>query len=84
MKKSMLRFNLMLTDIGLSKEDFNTIKGKIELIYAENDMIKEEHIFDIHNNIPKSVVKKINNCSHITIIKNEKAIREMKRYFEEN
>jgi len=83
MKKSMLRFNLMLTDIGLSKEDLNNIKGNIELLYAENDMIKEEHILDIHNNVPRSIVKKIDNCSHVTIIKNARAIREMKRYLEE-
>jgi hypothetical protein len=81
-KKWMMRFDLMLNDIGLSVEELNMIKTDMRILYAEDDMIKEDHIIDIHRNIPRSSIYKVNKCSHLTIINNEEAIKDMKRYFE--
>ena len=79
-KKQQKRFELMLNDIGLSIKEMNEIKTNMEILYASNDMIKEDHIIEIHKSIPKSKLIKITPSSHISIINKDQAIREMKEY----
>jgi len=79
-KQQQQRFELMLKDIGLSREEMNGIKTNLEVLYASNDMIKEEHIIEIHKNIPGSKLKKITPSSHLTIFENKEAIEEMREY----
>lgn len=77
MKKHMLRFELMLTDIGLRDEELMNIKTRGKIIYAENDMIKEDHILHIASLIPGSEVEKIPGCTHMSIIHDPYAIQVM-------
>ena len=80
MDKSISRLHLMLNDIGLSKEDLNNIKARILIIYAENDLIKEEHIKELGNEIPGASMQKIYSCNHFTVIRNKKAINTMRGF----
>jgi pimeloyl-ACP methyl ester carboxylesterase len=80
MRKSALRFELMLSDIGLSREDLRSIRAPVAVMYASDDMIKEEHILDIAGSIPGSALRKIEGCSHLSILKKDAAIEFMKDY----
>lgn len=82
MKKPMMRFELMLNDTGITEEDLRQIKTKVGILYAERDMIKEDHIAEIHRNIPDSKLIKVSGCNHMSILKKEEAIKEMRGYLE--
>jgi len=62
-----MRFELMLTDTGITDEDLQSLKTSVMILYAENDLITEEHILQISSQIPGCRVRKINNCNHFTI-----------------
>lgn len=79
--KQLMRFDLLLKDIGLCENDLQRIRTRVRIVYAEKDMIKEEHILDIHRNIPRSTVRKIMKCSHITIPNQKETITDIGEYF---
>jgi len=81
MRKNMMRFDLMLNDIGLSEEDLGAIKAEVRILYAEKDMIKEEHLIHIHRSIAGSSIKKIDGCTHMNILKKREAVDDMKNFF---
>lgn len=74
------RFDLMLHDIGLTRKDLNLVETAIHIIYAENDMIKEDHILDIHHNIPNSTLQKIPKSTHLSIMNKKAAINASRDY----
>jgi len=80
-KKQIMRFELMLTDTGITDEDLQSIKTDVMILYAEKDMIKEEHILQIATQIPGGQVKKIYACNHFTIPFEKDAIKAMQDYF---
>ena len=82
-RKQLLKFDLMLKDIGLSAEDLRKIRTSLRILYAEHDLIKEDHILNIHQNIPGSTLQKIYKCSHITIPYRQEAIADMQNYLAE-
>ena len=71
-KKHIMRLNLMLTDIGLSDVDLAGIQTSVKIIYAEKDMIKEEHIQHIASQIPGATLDKFAGCTHMNIYKKRK------------
>ena len=75
--KTIFRLNLMLNDIGLTKADLNNIRTNIKILYAENDLIKEEHIKELGNEIPTAKTQKIYSCNHFTIIRNKTAVKSI-------
>jgi phosphatidylglycerol lysyltransferase len=77
-KKAMLRFDLMLNDIGITDSDLRGIQTKVSIVYAEKDMIKEEHIKRIAELIPNSKMLKIQKTSHMNIYKNKQTIEIMR------
>jgi esterase/lipase len=79
-KKPIMRFELMLTDTGITDVDLQGIKTSVMILYAENDMITEEHILQIGGQIPGGLVKKINGCNHFTIPFQNETIEVMKNY----
>jgi pimeloyl-ACP methyl ester carboxylesterase len=79
-KKSLMRFNLMLTDIGITETELQGIRTNLKIIYAEHDMIKEDHIKQLAALIPNATLDKINGCNHMTILNNKEAIVIMKNY----
>lgn len=80
-KKYLMRFQLMLEDIGLSDEDLKSINASMMILYAEKDLIKEDHILQMGRLIPNVRVQKIADCSHITIYQKPDAIEAIKRFF---
>jgi pimeloyl-ACP methyl ester carboxylesterase len=81
-QKWIMRFDLMINDIGLTIEELGMIKSNIRILYAENDVIKEDHIVEISKSIPSSSMKKINGCNHVTILSKKETIEEIKFYFQ--
>ncbi|MCX6054252.1 MAG: alpha/beta fold hydrolase [Chloroflexi bacterium] len=79
-KKQIMRFELMLTDTGITDEDLQSIKTNVMILYAENDMITEEHILQISSQILGGQVKKINACNHFTIPFRSETIKIIKDY----
>ena len=66
LKKQIMRFQLMLTDTGITDEDLKKISSKILLIYAEKDMIVEDHFLHIAELIPSIKLIKMNGCTHLS------------------
>lgn len=81
-KKMRMRLNLMLTDIGISESDLNGIRTRVKILYAERDLIKEEHIAWIGRSIPGAEVEKIAGCNHMTILQKKETIEAMRAFFE--
>lgn len=79
-KKQMMRFDLMLKDIGLSDNDLKNIHANIKFLYAENDMIKEEHIQAMRELIPNSMIKRIEKCNHLTILTRPETLIEIETF----
>jgi pimeloyl-ACP methyl ester carboxylesterase len=77
MKKQAMVIDLMLNDIGLSFDDLKTIKTSVKVLYAEKDLIKEQHIQDIAAAIPGSTLDKIPGCTHLNIMESPAAIKIM-------
>lgn len=72
------RFNLMLTDIGLSYEDLGSIQTRVHLIYSEHDMINEEHIISIHKAIPDVTLYKEMKANHMSEVEKEGVIAQIR------
>jgi pimeloyl-ACP methyl ester carboxylesterase len=83
-RKWIMRFKLMLTDIGLTENDMRSIRTSMRFLYAENDMVKEEHVREIASFVPGSTIRKIGRCNHLSILKSGEAIAEMREYLEED
>src|SRR4030042_425691 len=83
-RKSMMRFNLMLNDIGITEGELKSIKTDIKIIYAEHDMIKETHLKQLADLIPTASLDKVEGCNHMTILNKKEAIEIMKNYLLEH
>jgi len=79
-KKQIMRFELMLTDTGITEENLQSIKTSVMILYAENDLITEDHILQISSHIPGCQVKKTNNCNHLTIPFQSETIKALQDY----
>jgi phosphatidylglycerol lysyltransferase len=79
-KKSLMRFNLMLTDIGITDDELISIQTDMKIIYAEHDMIKETHLQQLAELIPNATLDKVNDCNHMTVLNKPEAIDIMKNY----
>ena len=80
MRKKIMRWELMLRDIGITDNELMKIKANVYILYAEDDMIKEEHILKISELIKDCKVKKIKNTTHLNIYKNKETINEIIEY----
>jgi pimeloyl-ACP methyl ester carboxylesterase len=80
MKKNIMRWELMLKDIGITDDELTKIRANIYILYAENDMIKEEHILKMAELIEGCRVKKIKNSTHLNIYKKEETLKEIIEY----
>jgi pimeloyl-ACP methyl ester carboxylesterase len=79
-KKQIMRFELMLTDTGITEADLQNIKTRVKIMYAERDMIKEEHILYLADKIPGCEVHKVMGCHHLNIPFQEETIKVMQEY----
>jgi hypothetical protein len=71
----------MLKDIGLTDDELTGINANILILYAEKDMIKEEHILKMSGLIKNCRVKKIMGCTHLNIYKRKETIKEIIELF---
>ncbi len=74
MANQIMRFNLMLTDTGITEDDLRSIHTKVKILYAERDMVKEEHLQQIAGLIAGANLEKVPACNHLTIPYQEKTI----------
>lgn len=79
-KKSLMRFNLMLTDIGITDAELKSIRTDVKIIYAEHDMIKETHLQQLVELIPNATMDKVKDCNHMTVLHKPQAIDIIKNY----
>ncbi len=79
-KKAIMRFDLMLNDIGITVEELGSIQTSLRILYAEKDMIKEEHIKDMGRLIPGATIKKVGHCNHLTIFDKRETIEDIRDY----
>ena len=80
MKKTISKWELMMKDIGITDNDLKSINTSVYVIYAEEDLVKEEHILKMAELIKDSKVKKIQNCTHSNILNKEETIQEIIEY----
>ncbi|MDC7222927.1 MAG: alpha/beta hydrolase [Spirochaetales bacterium] len=80
MRKKMRIMNLMLTDIGLSEKELSSIETDILLLYAQKDIVKEEHMQRIHHLLRGSSLLKIADCSHFNIMKSPGTVRAVRTW----
>lgn len=79
-RKARLRFDLMLTDIGISAEELGSIRTRMRILYAEKDMIKEEHILEIVRLVPGAEVRRIGRCNHLDILEQRETVEDIRNY----
>ena len=80
--KAILRFDLMLNDIGITASELSCIQTSLRILYAEHDLIKEEHILEIGRLVHGSTVKKIGRCNHMTILSKPEIIADIQSYLQ--
>jgi hypothetical protein len=76
----MAKLDLMLRDIGVTEDGLGSIRTGMKILYAERELIKEEHIKKIASLIPNASVDKIMGCHHMTILNKREAIETMKAH----
>jgi phosphatidylglycerol lysyltransferase len=79
-KKTIMRMELMLRDIGVTDDDLSSIRTSVHILYAQNDLIREEHIERIAALIPNAMLTRVDRCNHLTILDKREAIDSMRRY----
>jgi pimeloyl-ACP methyl ester carboxylesterase len=79
-RKAILRTNLDLDDIGITASELSSIQTSLHIIYAEHDLIKEEHLREIGRLVPGSTLKKIARCNHINILDKPETIADIRSY----
>jgi pimeloyl-ACP methyl ester carboxylesterase len=80
LRNASKRWNLMLRDIGLTADDLRGVRTNVRILYAEHDMIKEDHIREIARLIPNAGLRKIARSSHLSIISKPEAIADMREF----
>ncbi len=79
-RKAIMRLDLMLNDIGITAEELAGIRTNVRILYAEHDLIKEEHILEIGRLIPNAGIRKIGRSNHITIFENPETISDISEF----
>jgi esterase/lipase len=82
-KKTVMKLRLNIQDIGYDINELKTIDTSMKILFAEKDMIKEEHILFLQKMIPKSIIKKIAKCNHLSIMSKADTKNSILEYFEE-
>lgn len=79
-EKNIMRFQMMFEELGLSDVDLQSIQSEMKILYAQKDMIKEEHILQMGRLIPNALVKKIEKCNHLNILQKHQTIEQIKKF----
>ena len=84
MRKQVMRFALMLNDIGITSEELKEIGTGMLILYAERELIKEAHIQEIATLIPQSELQRIDGCHHMNILNQPGTIAAIRKYLDGN
>ncbi|MEL7590258.1 MAG: alpha/beta fold hydrolase [Anaerolineaceae bacterium] len=79
-RKLAMRFDLMLNDIGISAEELRTIQTGMKILYAEQEMIKPDHILEIAELVPDSELEMIPGCTHMNILQHPRTAQSIREY----
>jgi hypothetical protein len=79
-QKYIMRFNLMLTDIGISETELASISTGMKILYAEKEMIKESHIKDIARLVPNTDLEMVKDCTHMNILNQPRTVEAIREY----
>ncbi len=79
----VMKMDLMLRDSGLSADDLRAIRSRVRVLYAEKDMIREDHVLEIASLIPEATAEKIPRSTHLSIMGKKAAGDEMRKFFRE-
>lgn len=79
-RKMVMRFDLMLNDIGISAEELRTIQTGMRILYAEEEMIKPDHIREIAELVPNSELEMIPGCTHMNILQHPRTVSAIREY----
>ena len=82
-KRAVMRLMLIFKDIGINDDELRNIKTNVCLLYAEKDMVKEDHIKHIAQLIPASRLIRIESCNHLFILNKKETIESISRYLNE-
>ena len=78
--KQIMRCDLMLRDIGIAEEELRGIRTRMQILHAEKDLIKEDHIRRLAELIPGACLAKIRNCTHLSIHGKTEAVKTMREF----
>ncbi len=81
-QKIIMRFDLMLNDIGISAEELRSIQTGMKILYAEKEMIKPEHIHEIADLVPNTELEMIPGCTHMNILQHPRTVAAIREYLE--
>jgi pimeloyl-ACP methyl ester carboxylesterase len=84
LKKHQMRFELMMHDIGITEEELRSIQTEVKIIYADNDLIMEDHLQGLAGFIPNASLTKIRGCNHFTILNKKETIALIKDFLLDN
>ena len=82
-RAAVLRFDLMMDDIGLAAEDLAGIQTEMRILHAERDVVREEHIEEMGRLIPGATIKRIGGCNHLTILSKRETIETIRDFLGE-
>nr|WP_256438820.1 alpha/beta hydrolase [Sporosarcina sp. Te-1] len=76
------KFELMIRDLGLSKEDLGRVVQPTLILTAKKDMIYEHHIKEIHHSIHHSILTMVEKSNHFTIVGKEKTLQSIEEFLD--
>jgi pimeloyl-ACP methyl ester carboxylesterase len=79
-QKTILRFELMLDDVGIKDEDLSGIQTDVCILYAERDVVKEEHLAEMGRLIPGATIRKIGRCNHLSMLHKRETMETIRSF----
>lgn len=76
----IMKLDLILNNIGITENELKSIKVDFKILYAEHDIVKEEHIQKISELISGCSCRKIKRCNHLTILHKKETIETIKQF----
>lgn len=81
-QKYIMRFDLMLNDIGITADELRTIQTGMKILYAEEEMIKPDHIREIAELVPDAELEMVPGCTHMNILQHPRTVAAIREYLE--
>ena len=79
-RKIIMRFDLMMNDIGITADELRSIETGMKILYAEEEMINPEHIREIAELVPNTDLEMIPDSTHMNILSHPGAAAAIRQY----